>query len=193
MFSALHKAGEAGHLPLVFKKQSFAVKPSTEAHQRPVCPDDAVRGHDRNRVAAVGQTDRPAGAAVADLPSELRIAPRLPVGNLAERSPYAALEMGPGKVQVNVELGELARKIGCQLVGDVPKSACVPGPARPIGGSVRLAIHMKPREPACFGGQRQRSDRAVHCGGKGDVAGEFMRGSFLYLAFSRPPCQGAGR
>ena len=127
---------------LVVKKQSFAVKPSAVADKRPVRPYDTVaRDDDRNRVAAVGQSDRPAGAAAADLPGELRVAPGFPVRDLAQRSPDPALELGTGKVQVHVELRELTGEVGGQLVGDVPKGAASSAqPVRSVGAWAWPAI-----------------------------------------------------
>ena len=92
MHTGCGAAGEVSHPALVFEEQDFAVEPPAVADERPVRPDDTVAGdNDRNGVAAVSETDRPAGSTAADLPGELGVAPGLPVLDLTERSPDPCL------------------------------------------------------------------------------------------------------
>jgi hypothetical protein len=60
---------------------------------------DAVAGHDdADRVASVGQADRPGGAGPSDPLGELAVGPRFAVRNLPQSGPHGALKRSTDEI-----------------------------------------------------------------------------------------------
>ena len=97
--------------------------------RRAVGPDHAVAGDDDgDRIAAVGGADDAGSLPGLDVAvEERRVDPRrqlavaggLPVGDLQQRSPGRLLQRRAAKVDLQVELPQLAGEVGLELVGDL--------------------------------------------------------------------------
>src|SRR5215207_10009892 len=105
-------------LRLVGEQRPLALEPAAVADERAVGADDAVaRDDDRDRVAAVGETDRAHGARVAELVGERTVGRRLAVGDLEQQRPHALLEGRSGRAELELELRALAGEVLGELPG----------------------------------------------------------------------------
>jgi len=174
-------AFEVEQVPLAFDAAAVAGEASGGA-------DDAMaRDDDADRVAAVGQADRARRRGPADLLGELPVRDRLPIRDLPQGRPDAALERGPVQGERQVELGQLAREIGRELLGG--------GRERLVGRrhahaealrrrTVALLVHVEAAQDAVVGDESERSDGTVQHrvrpllgrGGRGAQARRVRRG-----------------
>src|SRR4051812_16333614 len=102
--------------PLEFQQRALHLDPARIAGQRSVGADDAVARHDHgDRVAPVRAADRTAGAPRAHAAGDLGVRGRLAVRDRAHGLPDAPLERRAGEVEVELELGALAREVLLEL------------------------------------------------------------------------------
>ncbi len=81
-----------------------------------------ARQHDRNRVPAVGRTNRPDGFRTAYRLSLLTVGPGLAEGDGGQSRPGSTLKLGPREVEGNIELSattsEVLPKLHCHRYKD---------------------------------------------------------------------------
>jgi hypothetical protein len=101
---------------LELEQELLAFDAAAVASQTMARFDDPVTGNDNgNRVDVVGLTNGAHRSRCLDLLGDAAVRPHLAPGNLAQRGPYALLEIGAPQIQRHaVELLLLALKVACK-------------------------------------------------------------------------------
>jgi len=124
--------------------------------------DDAVAGHDdADRVASIGQADRPGGAGASDPLGELAVGPCFAVRDLPQSGPHGALKRGTDEIHRQVELGALAAEVLIQLPDHLGERGGVRLAERRFWRSVLLQVHVQTAELAVQRDQGERADGTV--------------------------------
>jgi hypothetical protein len=124
--------------------------------------DDAVAGHDdADRVASVGQADRPGGAGASDPLGELAVGPCFAVRDLPQSGPHDALKRGADEIERQVELGALPTEILIQLPDHPGERSGVRLAERRFWRPVPLQVHIQAGEDAVERYQGKRTDWTV--------------------------------
>lgn len=148
---------------LQLEQQALALEAASIAGQAPVGPDDAVAGNDdRDRIAAVGKPDRARGGGPAHTPCELAVGRRLPVWDLPQRLPDAALEGRAANHKRDVECGALAVEVLGQLPAHVRERLVGRPPLRVDRCRGAALLHEQAAKGVAVADQEQLAYRAFH-------------------------------
>src|SRR5688572_18152374 len=97
----------------------LALDAAAVSGQRPVRSDHAMTRDDhRNRIRAVGRTDRTNRGRLADATRELAVRDRVAVRKLEQRVPDRQLKWCSARRELEIERLALARKIFVDLIDD---------------------------------------------------------------------------
>jgi hypothetical protein len=124
--------------------------------------DDTVARHDdADRIASIGQTDRPGAAGASDPLGELAVGPRFAVRDLLQSGPHCALKRGADESHRQVELGTLAAEVLIQLPDHLGERGGVRLAEGRVWRPVSLQVHVQTAELAVQRDQGERADGTV--------------------------------
>src|SRR5271165_4571400 len=148
---------------LVLEQPAFAVEASAIAAKAASGGDHPVaRDDDRDRVLAIGGSDCPAGAGLADTPGQLGIRDGRAVRDFAQLMPDSPLKRCSRQIECEVKAGRDAIEISLELAADLAENGIIldPPDSRPRLGGFFEPGHGQPGQSFAAGCQKQGADRA---------------------------------